>query len=200
MLAAIITVLIIVADQVSKYFVVKSATPVDVLLDGKGVWTKSFIPKILSLDYEENTGAAFSMFSEPNQRWIFMLFSFISMGIIVFLLVKEYKRHPLLTVSLSMVLGGGIGNMIDRIRLGYVVDFFHVDFFEFAVFNVADSFVSVGAVLLAVYVLFFEGKVEKRLQAAEKAVEQLTDQPDETALEPLKENETTPAEEPVKDE
>ena len=88
------------------------------------------------------------------------------------MLIKEYRRHPLMNLSLGMVLGGGIGNMIDRIRLGYVVDFFHTDFIDFAVFNVADCFITVGAVLLAVYVIFFEPRVEKKLQAEKKAAEE----------------------------
>ncbi len=103
------------------------------------------------------------MFSD--KRWVFMVFSAVSMVIIVWLLYKEYHRHPLLNIALSMVLGGGIGNMIDRVRLGYVVDFFHVDFVEFAVFNVADSFITVGAILLIVYVVFFDAKVEARIKA-----------------------------------
>ncbi len=197
MIAAIITVLIIIADQVSKYFIVQSIKLYEM---------KPFIPRVLSLYHTRNTGAAFSMLSD--NRWVFMVFSFISMIIIIYLLIKEYRRHPLLTVSLAMVLGGGIGNMIDRIRLGYVVDFFHVDFFEFAVFNVADSFISVGAVLLAIYVVFFETKVEKRLQAEKAAAGTVavdsveSAEPDESVLEPLKSEETenTPAEESVENE
>lgn len=163
MLAAIIAILAVVADQLSKYFVVNAANPVN----GESDWSCGFIPKVMSLIYEENRGAAFSMLSD--KRWVFMVFSVISMAIIVFLLVKEYKRHTLLNVSLAMILGGGIGNMIDRIRLGYVVDFFKTEFVDFAIFNVADAFITVGAGLLAVYVIFFETKVEKRLAAEEAA-------------------------------
>ena len=94
-----------------------------------------------------------------------MVMSFVSMIIITALLVKEYKRHKLMTVSLAMVLGGGIGNMIDRVRLGYVVDFFKTEFIDFAIFNVADCFVTVGAILLAVYVIFYEPKVDAELKA-----------------------------------
>lgn len=181
MLAAIITVLIVIADQLSKHFVVQSMELFE---------SKPFIPHVLSLYHTRNTGAAFSMLSES--RWVFMVFSFVSMAVIIYLLIKEYRRHPLLTVSLAMVLGGGIGNMIDRVRLGYVVDFFHVDFFEFAVFNVADSFITVGAVMLAIYVVFFEAKAEKRIKAAEAA--------QCASAEACTECENKSAEESVKDE
>ncbi len=159
MLAAVIAVLAIIADQITKYIVVEN-------IDFK--CTEPFIPGFMSFYHTRNTGAAFSMFSD--QRWVFMVFSFISMGLIIFLLIKEYKRHKLLNIALSMVLGGGIGNMIDRIRFGYVVDFFKTEFMDFAVFNVADCFITVGAVLLGVYVIFFEPKVEKRLKAEKEAL------------------------------
>ena len=158
MLAAVIAVLAIIADQITKYIVVEN-------IDFKG--TVPFIPGFMSFYHTRNTGAAFSMFSD--QRWVFMVFSFISMGLIIYLLVREYKRHKLLNIALAMVLGGGIGNMIDRIRLGYVVDFFKTEFMDFAVFNVADCFITVGAVLLGVYVIFFEPKVEKRHKAEKEA-------------------------------
>lgn len=157
MLAAIIAIFAIVADQISKYIVVQNIELYE---------TVPFIDGFMSFYHTRNTGAAFSMLSE--HRWVFMVFSFVSMGLIVYLLIKEYRRHILLNIALSMVLGGGIGNMIDRIRLGYVVDFFHTDFVNFAVFNIADCFITVGAILLGIYVIFFEAKVERRIQA-EKA-------------------------------
>ena len=160
MLAAIIAVAAVILDQITKYFVVRGIELYE---------TKPFIPGVMSLYHTRNTGAAFSMLSD--HRWVFMVFSVISMGLIIFLLAKEYKRHMLMNISLGMILGGGIDNMIDRVRLGYVVDFFQTDFMEFAIFNVADCFITVGAVLLAVYVLFFEPKVERRLAEEQKAAE-----------------------------
>lgn len=177
MLAAVIVVFAVVADQLSKYFVVSAANPVN----GASGWTCGFIPKVLSLVYEENTGAAFSMFSD--RRWVFMLFSAILIPVVIYILVKEYKRHTLLTVSLAMILGGGIGNMIDRIRLGYVVDFFKTEFVDFAIFNVADCFITVGAILLAVYVIFFESKVEKKLASEKEKAKESTENPPEEGSE-----------------
>ncbi len=163
MLAALIAVVAVILDQITKYFVVQN-----IELYG----TKPFIPGVMSLYHTRNTGAAFSMFSE--HRWVFMVFSVISMAMIVYILWKEYKRHILMNISLGMILGGGIGNMIDRVRLEYVVDFFHTDFVDFAIFNVADCFITVGAVVLAVYLLFFEPKVEKRLAEEQKRAQELS--------------------------
>ena len=160
MLAAIIAIVAVVLDQVSKYIVVQN-----IELRGK----VPFIDGFMSFYHTRNTGAAFSMLSDS--RWVFMIFSTISMGIIVYLLYKEYKRHILLNISLAMILGGGIGNMIDRVRLGYVVDFFCTEFVDFAIFNVADCFITVGAVVLGVYIVFFEPKIEKRLRAEKAALE-----------------------------
>lgn len=165
MLAAIIAVFAIIADQLTKYLVVENFELYE---------AKDFIPHVMSLKYTQNRGAAFSMLSD--NRWVFMVLSFLSMAIIIYLLIKEYRRHTLLNVSLAMVLGGGIGNMIDRIRLEYVVDFFRLDFVDFAIFNVADCFITVGAVLLGVYVVFFEPKVEKRLRAQKQTEQEIPQQ------------------------
>ncbi|MBP5230921.1 MAG: signal peptidase II [Clostridia bacterium] len=132
------------------------------------------LPGFIRFYRTENTGAAFSMLKD--HPWVLMVFTLIAMGVVGFLLFRFLKRHPLLTVSLSMILGGGISNLIDRIAYGKVLDFIDFDFkffgfFRFAVFNVADIFVTCGAVCLAVYIIAFEPKVEKRLRA-QKAAEQ----------------------------
>lgn len=160
LLAFIIAAVAVILDQISKFIVVESIALYE---------TKPFINGFMSFYHTRNTGAAFSMLS--NQRWVFMVVSFIVMGLIIYILAKEQHRHIFLNITLGMVLGGGIGNMIDRIRLGYVVDFFHTDFVDFAVFNVADCFITVGAILLGVYILFIDPRVEKRLQAEKQAHE-----------------------------
>ncbi len=152
MLAAVITAVAVLLDQISKSIVVNGLP-----LYGEA----RFIPGVLSFYHTRNTGAAFSMLSD--RRWVFMLLSCVAIVAITVMLYFWRSRHVLLTVSLSMILGGGIGNMIDRIVNGYVTDFFRVDFVDFAVFNIADSFITVGAVLLGVYIIFFEPKVERRL-------------------------------------
>jgi len=123
---------------------------------------------VLHFTYAENTGMAFSMFSGEDERWVFMLLSTVAIiGIMVYLI---FFRPPSrwMQVSLAMIVGGGIGNMIDRVLLGYVVDFIDFTLIDFAIFNVADSFVCVGAGILIVYLIIDMVK-EIRMEKAAKA-------------------------------
>ena len=142
MLVAFIIIGIVILDQISKYFAVSCLM---------GAGNVPFIPYLLSLQYHENKGAAWGMFAD--QRWIFMTASTLAIvGIIAFFIVTRKKKQPkLLMISLAFFCGGGIGNMIDRIFLGYVVDFLNFDFISFPIFNVADSFITVGAFLMLLY-------------------------------------------------
>lgn len=119
---------------------------------------------VLHLTYVENRGAAFGMLAD--HRWVFLVFSTLAIALLGVYLFRgvsylsdktaEGKYPPLSPfggVSLALIVSGGIGNMIDRIALGYVVDFIDFTLIDFAVFNVADSFVTVGAVLLACHLL-----------------------------------------------
>ena len=99
--------------------------------------------------YLENRGAAWGMLSD--HRWVFMVLSSVAIiGVTLYVFIMKPK-DPLLRVSLAFVTAGGIGNMIDRIFLGYVVDFLEFTFIDFPVFNVADSFVCIGAAMLILY-------------------------------------------------
>lgn len=164
MLAFFVTLGVVVLDQLTKLIVRLS---MDV---GERI---RFVPYVMNITYVENDGAAFGMLD--NARWVFLVASTVTIVVIVWFLHKYGDRHPLLTTSLAFILGGGIGNMIDRLFVTneageYVVtDFFETAFVDFAVFNVADSFITVGAILLGVYVIFYEPKVEKRIKAAEEA-------------------------------
>ena len=128
------------------------------------------IPKVLHFTFVLNPGAAFG--SLDNARWIFMILSTIAIvAILVFLFWKK-PGNPLLLVSLTLITGGGIGNMIDRVWLGYVIDF--IDFralpgIRMWVFNVADSCVTVGAGLLAVWMIIDFVKDVKAKKVAEAA-------------------------------
>lgn len=149
MLAVIITAAVVLLDQLSKYLVVRYI-PLQAEVD--------FIPFFINLTHIENRGASFGMLAD--NRWIFMSLSTLAIvGIIVFM-IKFKERHILLTISLSFILGGGIANMIDRIFKAAVVDFLEFTFVEFAVFNVADMFITFGAVILGIYIVFFERKIE----------------------------------------
>ena len=144
-------------DQITKYLAVKYLMPIG---------TFPIIEDVLHLTYVENTGAAFGMMKDS--RWVFMTVSTVAILAIVYVLYKYGLEMPFASFCLSMILGGGIGNMIDRIALGYVVDFVDFRLINFAVFNGADSFVCVGAFLLVIY-LFRD--IAKESKAAKNKAE-----------------------------
>lgn len=124
-------------DQLTKFLAVRYLAPVDTV----PLWKN-----VLHLTYVENTGAAFGMMKDA--RWVFLILSTAAIVGIAVYLFFGYARGTLATVAFSMIVSGGIGNMIDRIALGYVIDFIDFRLIHFAVFNGADSFVCVGAGLL----------------------------------------------------
>ena len=127
---------------------------------------------VFHLTFVKNPGAAFGMLS--NSRWVFMITSTVAIIAVLYYLIRYRPANKWLVWSLSMIAGGGIGNMIDRICLGYVVDFFDFTLINFAVFNVADSFVCVGAGILTVYMImdivkdYQKGKIKMPDEAQEK--------------------------------
>ena len=151
MLYVMLTILLIVIDQVVK-FLVRANIPL-----GDSV---PFLPHVLELTYVQNTGAAFSLLAEHT--WILTLISVLVVIVMVIALWKKVLTHPLGVVPAVLVLSGGLGNLIDRLFLGFVTDMFQTLFMNFAVFNVADICITVGAVWLAVYVLFGYEKLEKK--------------------------------------
>ena len=121
--------------------------------------TERFLPPLLQLTRVHNYGAAWSSFS--GARWLLVILTAIGMGAIAWLLIK-IVRHPLGQWSLALILGGGIGNLIDRVRLGYVVDMLDTMFMDFPVFNVADVFVVCGTVCALIYYLAFYSKSDEK--------------------------------------
>jgi signal peptidase II len=122
------------------------------------------LPGVFHLTHLHNTGAAFSMLE--GGRWFFALVCAAGLIAVAVLIKKKVIETPFELWCLAAIFGGGIGNLVDRIRLGYVVDMFEVEFMNFAVFNVADIFITCGAVALFVYVLFFDRKEKKDDPAA----------------------------------
>ncbi len=154
LLIAVIAALI-GADQLVKYWAVTSLQPkgsIDFIHFG------SF--RIIDLTYLENDGALFGSMS--GQRWFLIGFTAIVIiaGIIVF--IKTLKRSKVLSTALALFIAGGIGNLIDRIRLGYVIDMFEIKLFRFAIFNVADICVVFAVALLFIYIIFIDSKTEKK--------------------------------------
>ena len=150
----------IVLDQLSKLISVKLLAPIESVPLWEGV---------LHLTYVENRGAAFGMLAE--HRWVFMSISTIAITAIAIYLYSGRNTSKLYTSALMLIVSGGIGNMIDRIALGYVVDFIDFALIDFAVFNIADSLVCIGAgllVLALVLDIIKEAKLEKAKRAGEK--------------------------------
>ena len=127
---------------------------------------------VLHLTYVRNEGAAFGMLA--NHRWVFMIFSTVAIIGLTIYLFGFSKDTKWVKIGLAMIIGGGIGNMIDRLLLGYVIDFIDFTLINFAVFNVADSFVTVGAgMLIAYYVRDFV--LELKASKVEKASKEEAD-------------------------
>lgn len=139
----IMIVLIVAFDQITKYFASLK------LADGSVV---KFIPGVVQFRYAENTGMAFSMLS--GARWVFIALTVVVCVGVFYYLFSNRCKSLWLYWSLGVILSGGIGNLIDRARFGYVVDFIEPTFMDFAVFNIADCAVTCGAVVLIGYLLF----------------------------------------------
>lgn len=141
LLAFGLAILILVVDQLTKAWILDglSLREVGQVL----VW-----PPLLNFSYVENTGVSFGLFGGGGARWILAIFSLVVAGVLAWWALKAERR--LLAVAIGLVIGGAIGNVIDRIRFGYVVDFVDVSgigFFPW-VFNVADSAITIGVLLL----------------------------------------------------
>ena len=142
---ALFAVVIVAIDQITKYLVLANIPlhgHVDVL------------PGVVGLTYVQNDGAAFSSFQ--GMQWLFAII-FIAFTVAI---VWEYRKKSLgLTTfewwCLASIYGGGLGNMVDRIRLGYVVDMLETRFIKFPVFNVADCFITCGCIALIAHLVFF---------------------------------------------
>lgn len=154
MLYVIAAALLIVLDQWVKIWTVSN-------FSGPGAGTMEFLPGVVELTRVHNYGAGWSSFS--GQRWFLAAGSVIVVGLVLFAVCKRLVRHPVGLVAATLVTAGGIGNLIDRVRLGYVVDMFHFEFWpSYPVFNVADICIVIGGVLAVIYYLFLYEKYDAR--------------------------------------
>lgn len=145
-LISIFVAILIGLDQFTKFIAIRNLKPIG---------TVSIIDNILSFTFVENRGAAFGIF-QGKTVFLSIVTFVIVVGILYFYLkLPCTKVYMWIRFSLILILSGAIGNLIDRIFKGYVVDFFHVTFIDFPVFNIADIFVVSGAILMAILVIFF---------------------------------------------
>lgn len=148
---ALFAAAIVAVDQLTKYLVVQNI-PLYAQIEA--------IPGIFHLTYVQNTGAAFS--AMEGMQWLFVLI-FLAFTVFIFWEFPK-KRWPFTTLErwcLAAVYAGGLGNIIDRVRLGYVVDMIEVEFLSFPVFNVADCFITCGCILLLAHLAFWNKRFWK---------------------------------------
>ena len=134
--------LLIILDQLVKWAIVSNIKIGEV---------KGFIPSIMSLTYLQNTGAAFSILE--NQQWLFTIITLLVIGGAIWYLIKNIKGSFWLISGLTLIIAGGLGNFIDRLRQGFVVDMFQFDFINFAVFNVADTYLTFGVLIMLLVII-----------------------------------------------
>ena len=133
---------LIILDQFVKAYVVQNIALGEI---------KSWIPNLVSLTYLQNRGAAFSILQDQQ-----LLFAVITLVVVVgaiWYLHKHMEDSFWMVLGLTLIIAGGLGNFIDRISQGFVVDMFHLDFINFAIFNVADSYLTVGVIVLMIAML-----------------------------------------------
>ena len=156
---AIVAILILIADQGLKYWVT-----LNIPLDTGHV---TLIPGVLELTNIHNNGAAFSILQHAP-HWIFVIFTVVFAAIAVFCLRRNIVHGKVGRWSVVLVLAGAVGNCIDRILSGYVVDMFNFLFMRFAVFNLADIFIVVAGITLCLHVIFYRGDGSEEGEPAPK--------------------------------
>ena len=152
MLYSIVGILVIILDQLVKYFVDQNIN-----------WSRpviELIPNVLSLVRVQNDGAAFSFLSGGSARIWFIALTAVFAILVVIALATNFVSGRFGRWCLVFITAGGLSNMIDRIRFGFVIDMFRIDMFDFAVFNVADIFITVFCIAFILYILF-GGEKEK---------------------------------------
>jgi signal peptidase II len=169
LLSIILIAGIVILDRLSKYWAMTVLAPVGEVAGIKGIF---------HFYYVENTGAAFSLLREHTWILIVITALVVAGGIYILFFKKLSTQYQ---ICVAAIVGGGIGNLIDRIVYGYVVDMFMVDFVEFAIFNVADIFITLAGIALIIILLFFDKEhplFPKKSLVAEKSDESTEDQSD----------------------
>ncbi len=139
------SVVLIILDQLTKFLVIENISRSDSI---------TFIPYVLDLVYVQNTGAAFNILS--GKIGLLSIISVVFAGAVLWYMIAKKPQNKLFRVAVMLLFAGAVGNVIDRIFRGFVVDFIKTTFIDFPVFNIADIAITIGAVLLIVYLIFFD--------------------------------------------
>lgn len=149
LLIFVLAAVIVLIDQLLKYLAVTFLQPAG---------SVEVIPNLFSLTYVENRGAAFGMLAD--MRWVFIVFTVLVILALAWIVIRRRPQSKLFFASAVLLIGGGIGNLIDRIWLGYVIDYLSLSFFS-PVCNFADYCITAGTVLLVIYLLFYSDFLKK---------------------------------------
>ncbi|MGX7390427.1 signal peptidase II [Dolosigranulum pigrum] len=150
----IIAMILIGLDQLSKYLTVQEIALGEVV---------SLVPNVLSLTYIRNSGAAWSILED--QMIFFYVITVVVVGALIYFLHTEGKKSPIASTGIAFIMGGAIGNFIDRLHLKYVIDMIRLEFINFPIFNVADMALTIGVIILIGYIVYDE-LVKKKVKGS----------------------------------
>lgn len=150
----IIAMILIGLDQLSKYLTVQEVALGEVV---------PVIPNVLSLTYIRNSGAAWSILED--QMIFFYVITIVVVGALIYFLHTEGKKSPIASTGIAFIMGGAIGNFIDRLHLKYVIDMIRLEFINFPIFNVADMALTIGVIILIGYIVYDE-LVKKKVKGS----------------------------------
>ena len=161
LITTIIAVILIAVDRITKNCAAQALASGDIAV----------IDKVLYFRYTENTGVAFSMFSD--NRWVLVGITSVMLIVALAFFLSGKIKDKLELFALSLIIAGGVGNLIDRLSLGYVIDFIDVRIINFAIFNVADMCITIGAILVCIAAFAAEKREKRGQESKQKALDEI---------------------------
>ena len=161
LITTIIAVILIAVDRITKNWAAQALASGDIAV----------IDKVLYFRYTENTGVAFSMFSD--NRWVLVGITSVMLIVALAFFLSGKIKDKLELFALSLIIAGGVGNLIDRLSLGYVIDFIDVRIINFAIFNVADMCITIGAILVCIAAFAAEKREKREQESKQKALDEI---------------------------
>ena len=161
LITTIIAVILIAVDRITKNWAAQALASGDIAV----------IDKVLYFRYTENTGVAFSMFSD--NRWVLVGITSVMLIVALAFFLSGKIKDKLELFALSLIIAGGVGSLIDRLSLGYVIDFIDVRIINFAIFNVADMCITIGAILVCIAAFAAEKREKREQESKQKALDEI---------------------------